>query len=323
MTALEARMADLEGGARGFAFASGRAAIATVLELLNSGAHVILQEGMHGGRYGLFEDIRRRSAGLRLSYVDTADRAALEAAFVPDETRMVWVESPGSFKASLADPAAVADFARAHELISVCDNSNATPYLQRPVEHGYTISLHSAPGFLFGGLVDEAGIAVTAEGQDFLTDKLGFLRSTLGMGLAPAVSDCAARAIGSLAPRMARTCDTAERVGDFLEAHPAVTDLRYPGLGEPGRERAGALLSFVVQRDIAATREALARLGVIRAGEEPSGLASVIEHVADRHFAMVPAEIRSGLGIADGLCRLWVGLEDADDLIADMVSALG
>ncbi len=309
-------MADLEVGAQGFAFSSGRAAIACVLELVNSGSHVIVQDGLHGGRYRLIEDIRRRSSGLRISYADPADRGALDAAFLPDETKMIWVENPGSPATELA---IVADFAREHDLISVCDNSYVTPCLQRPIEHGFTISLHSSPGYLFGGALDDAGIAVIADGQEFMADKLGFLRTALGTALALPSAEAGLRALGSLQVRMDRICDTAERVAAFLAEHPAVSKLR-----DPGRQaRAGGFIAFELDRDHEATRASLSRLQLIRRGGEPTGLASTIEHPADAQFSMVPKEIRAGLGLADGLCRLWIGLEDAEDLIADLRTALG
>ena len=324
-------MADLEGGAHGFAFTSGPAAIACLLELVNYGAHLIVSDGLHGGRYRLLEDVRRRAAGLRISYVDPTDRAALDAAFIKEETKMIWVESPGSPRAGLADLAMIAGFANEHDLISVCDNTNCTPYLQRPLEHGFNISLSVGPGYLCGGVLDTVAVAVVAEDQDFKVDKLGFLR--MAVGAVPAVrdTDLASRALASLAPRMDRLCDSAERIATFLTAHPKVAAVFHPGLaGHPRADlvkrqmsRPGGFLSFVVDGDLTGTQAVLRRLRCITAGVGPAGPGSVIDHPAAAMFSSVPAEIRAGLGLADGLCQLWVGLEDSDDLIEDLRSALG
>jgi len=329
-TALEVAMADLEGGSQGFGFSSGRAAIACVLDLVNSGAHLILSEGLHGGRYRMFEDIRRRSSGLRISYVDPADGKALKDAFLPDETRMVWVESPGSPRAGLADLDMIADFARVHDLISVCDNSHATPYLQRPIEHGFTVSLHSASGYLYGGMLADAGMAVVAPDQEFTVDKLGFLRASLGAVPTSVDMELARRALASLATRMERICATAERIAAFLMEQSGVSAVFYPGgadhpnraLARRSMDRPGGFLSFVIQGDLERARSVLTRLRVIKSGVGPSGWDSLIDHPANDHFSMAPPEIRAGLGLDDGLCRLWIGLEDPDDLIADLGTAL-
>ncbi|MDE0811320.1 MAG: PLP-dependent aspartate aminotransferase family protein [Alphaproteobacteria bacterium] len=330
-TPLEARMADLEGGAQGFAFSSGRAAIACLLELVNSGAHVIVSDGLHGGCYRLLEDIRRRASGMRISYVDPTDWAALDAAFIEEETKMVWVESPGSPKARLADLGMIATFAKDHDLISICDNTHCTPYLQRPLEHGFGVSLNAAPGYLYGGVVKDGAIAVVAPEQDFLVDKLGFLRAALGVVPASTDMDLALRALGSLGPRMERVCDTAEQVAAFLAAHPRIKALDYPGFGDhtdvelTKRQmvRAGGFMSVVLDADMEATRRFLERLNVIAIGEGPAGPGSVINHPSSQLFSSVVEEIRAGLGLTNGLCRLWVGLEDGDDLVRDLSEALG
>jgi len=329
-TALESNMADLEGGSHGFAFPSGRAAIACVLELVNSDAHLILSEGLHGERYRLFEDIRRRSSGLRISYVDPADGKALEDAFISEGTKMVWVESPGSPKAGLADLAMIAEFARKRDLISVCDNSHATPYLQRPIEHGFTVSLHSTTGYLYGGVLEDAGMAVVAPGQEFMVDKLGFLRAALGTVPTPMDMELARRALGSLAIRMERICDTADRVTAFLAGHPGINAVFHPGvplhlngaLAKRQMTRSGGFLSFVIKGDLDNARAVLGRLRLIESGLGPSGLESLIDHPSSDHFSLAPPEIRAGLGLDDGLCRLWIGLEDAEDLIDDLKAAL-
>lgn len=323
-------MANLEGGSHGFAFPSGRAAVACVLDLVNSGAHLILSDGLHGERYRLFEDIRRRSSGVRISYVNPADADALEDVFIPDETKMIWVESPGSPKAGMADLAMIAEFARKRDLISVCDNSHATPYLQRPIEHGFTVSLHSTTGYLYGGVLEEAGVAVVAPDQEFMVDKLGFLRAALGAVPTPMDVELARRALGSLAIRMDRISDTAERVTAFLAEHPGIDAVFHPGgatqsntaLFKRQMTRSGGFLSFVIKGDIDNARAVLNRLRLIKLGVGPSGLESRIDQPVGAHFSTAPPEIRAGLGLDDGLCRLWIGLEDAEDLIDDFKAAL-
>jgi cystathionine gamma-lyase len=330
-TDLEARMADLEGGAHGFAFPSGRAAIACLMDLVNSGAHVIVSNGLHGGRYRLLEDVCRRTSGIRLSYVDPTDRAALESVFVEDETKLVWIESPGSPRAELADLDMVAAFAAEHDLISVCDNTNCTPYLQRPLDHGFNISVSTAPGYLYGGVLEQGAVAVVANGQDFLVDKLGFLRMATGAAISAHEAELASRALASLAPRMNTICDTAERIAAFLAGHSGVTEVFYPGSAERSSvdlakrqmTRSGGFLPFVVDGDIDRARAFIDRLDIIAVGDGPSGPGSVIDHPTDAIYASVPEEIRAGLGLSDGLCRLWVGLEDSDDLIEDLRAALG
>jgi cystathionine gamma-lyase len=330
-TALEARMANLEGGAQGFAVTSGRAAIACLLDLVNSGAHVIVSEGLHGGRYRLLEDVRRRASGLRISYVDPTDRAAFDAALIPEETKMVWVECPASPRAGLADLAMIAGFAAEHDLISVCDNTHATPYLRRPIEHGFKISLNAAPGYLYGGVLDEGAVVVIAEDQDFLVDKFGFLRAALGAVPLARDSDLALAALASLAPRMDRICDTAGRVALFLAEHPKVEAVLYPGLAShPRRDLAerqmsgpGGAMSFVVEGGLKETRRIVEALGLIKNDEGPGGPGTVIDHPSDALYSSVPEEIRARLGLADGLFQLWIGLEDADDLIEDLRRALG
>jgi cystathionine gamma-lyase len=329
-TALEACMADREGGAQSFAFTSGRAAIGCLAELVNSGAHVIVSDGLHGGRYRLLEDVRRRSGGLRISYVDPTDRDAVKAA-VEDATKMIWVESPVSPRATLTDLDMIASVAAEHELISICDNTDSTPYLQRPLAHGFNISLHSAPGYLHGGVLAQGAIAVVAEGQDFLVDKLGFLRSAIGAVPSTLDSDLALRSLASLPLRMERICDNAGQIAAFLAGHRWIKQVFYPGLAEHPRpdlvnrqmRRAGGVMAVIVAGGTAEAREFLDRLQLFSTGEGPGGPGSWIDNPVLSTFGAVPPEIRAGMGLADGLFRIWTGIEDSDDLINDLRAALG
>jgi len=329
-TPLEACMADLEGGAQGFAFNSGRAAIGCLAELVNFGDHVIVSDGLHGGRYRLLEDVRRRSGGLRISYVDPTDRDAVKAA-VEDETKMIWVESPVSPRVTLTDLDMIASVAAEHELISICDNSDCTPYLQQPLAHGFNISLHSAPGYLYDGMLAQGAIAVVAEGQDFLVDKLGFLRSAIGAAPCASDSDLALRSLASLPVRMERICDNAERIALFLAGHRRIKQVFYPEFAEHPRpdlvnrqtRRPGGVMAVIVAGGTVEACGFLGRLQLFSTGEGPGGPGSRIDNPVLSAFGGVPLEIRTGMGLADGLFRIWVGIEDDDDLINDLQAALG
>jgi len=312
-TLLEARLAALEGGGHAYAFTSGQAAVAAVLDLLNAGAHVILSEGMRGARYRILEDMRRRTSGLLLSYVDVSDRQAIESA-VGEDTKMIWVESPFSPTLRPVDLDAVAEIAKAHDLISVCDNTFLTPVFQRPLESGIDIVVHAASGYLFGGAPERAGAAVVAKDREFLTDKLGFQRAGVGTALLAPDQDPALGGLATLDLRMARACENAARLADLLAATSAIEAVHYPGQG-------GAL-SFLHADGLEGARGLLDRLELFHHREGPAALVSAIEHPALMHYPMVPAEIRDGMGLPDGLFRIWAGIEDGDDLVAAMKAAL-
>ena len=328
--ALERGIAELEGGARGYAFSTGQAAVGTVLELIETGAHVIVSGAPHGAIYQLFESVRRRTAGLRFSYVDPTDPEALKTA-LRDNTKMVWVESLSAPLLTLADLEIVAAFAKAHELISVCDNTLATPYLLRPLDHGFDIVLHNASGYLNGASDMDGGIAVIAHGRDFLNDKLGFLQTSIGAALAPLESDLTRRALATMALRVERQCNGAARVAAYLDTHPRIEHVNYPGLaGHPHHalaerqmRRFGGVVSAVINGGIEEARGFLGRLGLFAISDAVGGLESVVQHPVLMAYGSVPAEIRAGMGLSDGLFQLSIGIEDADDLIRDLEAALG
>ncbi|HEY9567892.1 MAG TPA: cystathionine gamma-synthase [Thalassobaculum sp.] len=327
--ALEACIADLENGAAGFAFASGLATMGTLLELLDSGDHVIAMDDLYGGSYRLFENVRRRSAGLQFSFVDLSDPAALEAA-IQDNTKMVWVESPTNPLLKLVDLAAIAEIARRRNLISVCDNTFCSPWVQRPLDHGFDIVMHSTTKYLNGHSDVVGGVAVVAEGRDAIRDKLAFLQNAVGSIAGPFDSFLVLRALKTLPVRMERHCANALKIARFLEAHPKIAEVYYPGLeSHPQHELAkrqmrgfGGMVTAIIKGGLDDARRFLERCELFALAESLGGVESLIEHPAIMTHASVPREIREALGISDGLVRLSVGIEDVDDLLAELEAAL-
>ncbi|MES2758683.1 MAG: PLP-dependent aspartate aminotransferase family protein [Pseudomonadota bacterium] len=329
--ALERCVADLEGGARAFAFASGLAAIATVLELLDAGAHVVAGDDMYGGTYRLFERVRRRSAGHQFSYVDLADPDALLAALRP-ETRMVWVESPTNPMLKLADLAAIATLCRARGIITVCDNTFASPIVQRPLEAGIDIVVHSTTKFMNGHSDVIGGIAVVGgePHQAAWAEQLGFLQNSVGAIQGPFDSFLVLRGIKTLALRLERHCENALALARWLEREPKVRRVYYPGLeSHPQHALAkrqmngfGGIISIELACDLAGARRFLERCEVFTLAESLGGVESLIEHPALMTHATIPAQQRAQLGISDALIRLSVGVEHVEDLRDDLVRAL-
>src|SRR5579872_369473 len=327
--ALQACMANLEGGRAAFCFASGMAASATVVELLDSGAHIVATNDLYGGSYRLFERIRKRSAGLSVTFVDLADLAALEAAIRPS-TRMIWVESPTNPMLKLADLTAIARIARARGLLSVCDNTFATPFLQRPLEHGIDIVVHSATKFL-NGHSDALGGAVVVNDEG-LAEKLKFLQN--GLGNVPSAFDCflILRGLKTLALRMERHCANALAVAQFLEQHPRVRRVFYPGLPSHPQHalaqrqmcgRYGGIVSAELAGTLEDARRFLEGCELFSLAESLGGVESLIEHPALMTHSSLPAAMRAELGIGDGLVRFSVGIESVQDLIDELRRALG
>ena len=327
--ALQAALANLEGGAAAFAFASGMAATATLLELLDAGSHIIAMHDLYGGSYRLFENVRRRSAGHKVSFVDLSEPAALEAAIRP-ETRLLWVESPTNPLLKLVDLSAVARIARQRGLISVCDNTFATPFIQRPFEHGFDVVVHSTTKYLNGHSDAIGGAAIVREGSD-LTERLAYLQNAVGGVPGPFDSFLTLRGIKTLALRMERHCSNALAIAQFLEQHPAIEQVRYPGLAShPQHSLArrqmrggyGGIVTAVLRGGLDAARHALEHCHLFALAESLGGVESLIEHPALMTHASLPPQVRASLGISDGLIRLSVGVEDVEDLKADLSTAL-
>ncbi|MFC0131662.1 trans-sulfuration enzyme family protein [Massilia eurypsychrophila] len=329
--ALERCVADLEGGARAFAFASGLAAISTVLELLDAGAHIIAGDDMYGGTYRLFERVRRRSAGHQFSYVDLSAPEALAAALRP-ETKMVWVESPTNPMLKLADLAAIATLCRARGIITVCDNTFASPIVQRPLEAGIDIVVHSTTKFMNGHSDVIGGIAVVGgePHQEAWAEQLAFLQNSVGAIQGPFDSFLVLRGIKTLALRLERHCDNALALARWLEREPKVRRVFYPGLeSHPQHALAkrqmngfGGIISIELACDLAGARRFLERCEVFTLAESLGGVESLIEHPALMTHATIPAEQRAQLGISDALIRLSVGVEHIEDQREDLRRAL-
>jgi len=313
--ALEACVASLENGFAGFAFASGMAAMGTVLELLDTGSHVVAMHDLYGGSYRLFENVRRRSAGLEFSFVDLSDAAQLEPAIRPN-TRMVWVETPTNPLLKLVDLAAVAGIARRRGLLAVCDNTFASPWIQRPLDHGFDIVVHSTTKYL-NGHSDVIGGAAVIRADEALRDRLGYLQNAIGGVAGPFDAFLALRGIKTLALRMERHCANAMAVAQFLEGHPqkALADRQMQG-------RYGGMVTAVLKGGLEASRRFLERCELFALAESLGGVESLIELPAIMTHASLPAKVRADLGIDDGLVRLSVGIEDADDLLAELEEAL-
>ena len=325
--AYERCVASLESGTRGFAFASGMAATATVLELLDAGDHVVACDDLYGGTFRLFERVRRRSAGLDFSFVDFSDPGALLAALKP-RTKMIWIETPSNPLLKLIDLKAVAELGKSRRFLTVADNTFASPYIQRPIEHGFDLVLHSATKYLNGHSDMVGGVVVTGENRE-LGERLAFLQNAAGAISGPFDSFLALRGLKTLHLRMQRHCENAAGIAAWLEQHRAVSRVIYPGLkSHPQHALAaaqmngfGGMVTAVLRGDLESTRRFLEHCRVFALAESLGGVESLIEHPAIMTHASLPAERLRAAGITDTLVRLSVGVEDIDDLKADLDAA--
>ena len=325
--AYERCLADLESGTHGFAFASGMAAIGTLLELLDSGDHIVAMDDLYGGTRRLFSNVRERSSGLEFTYVDMTDATQLANALQAN-TRMVWIESPSNPLLKIVDFAAIADLTQGTDILLVCDNTFATPCLQRPLEMGCDIIVHSATKYLNGHSDMVGGIVAT--GSDELAEKLAYLQNSIGAVAGPFDSFLALRGLKTLDVRIERHCRSAAAIAAWLEDDPRVERVLYPGLAShPQHELAagqmsgfGGIVTFFIKGDIADARRFLERCEVFALAESLGGVESLVDHPAIMTHASVPEKERAALGISDQLIRLSVGIEDLDDLIADLDQAL-
>jgi cystathionine gamma-lyase len=325
--AYERCVADLEGGTHGFAFASGLAAMATILDLLDSGDHVIVSDDLYGGTFRLFERVRKRSAGLQFTFTDMSSPEAIVKAIRPN-TRMIWVETPSNPLLKIIDLAAVGMLAKEHGLLAVSDNTFASPCLQRPIEFGFHLVVHSATKYIGGHSDLVGGIAVTANGE--LGERLAFLQNAVGGIAGPFDSFLALRGLKTLHLRMERHSSNAQHLAEWLAQHPSVERVLYPGLsGHEGYEIArrqmsafGGMMSVILKGDLAYARRVLERLRIFALAESLGGVESLAEHPAIMTHASIPAEQRRALGISDTLIRLSVGIEDVADLKRDLEQAL-
>jgi cystathionine gamma-lyase len=330
--AWERNVADLEGGAAAFAFASGLAAISTVLELIPAGSHVVSGDDVYGGTFRLFDKVRRHSAGHSFSYVDLTQPENLQAALTP-QTKLLWVETPTNPLLKLADLSAIAQIARARGILTACDNTFASPFNQRPLELGFDIVVHSATKYLNGHSDVIGGVAIVGgdERLQAVRERLGFLQNAVGAIASPFDSFLALRGLKTLALRIERHNSNALALALWLQGEPKVARVHYPGLPtHPQHELAkrqmpggfGGMISLDLKTDLAGARRFLETVQVFALAESLGGVESLIEHPAIMTHATIPAETRATLGIGDALVRLSVGVEDVEDLREDLAQAL-
>ena len=326
---LEACIAELESGGEGFAFASGMSAIATVLEVLNTGDHVIAMDDLYGGTYRLFENVRKRSAGLDFSFFDLSDLRQLERALT-NSTKMIWVESPTNPLLKLADFRAITAFSKSNNLISVCDNTFCSPVIQRPLEYGFDIVVHSATKYLNGHSDMIGGVSVCSSNRVDLAEQIRYLSNSTGSIMSPFDSFLVTRSLKTLSLRMGRHCQNAQLIAEFLESHPAIEKVLYPGLkSHPQHDLAsnqmtgyGGMISIIVKGGLERAIRFTENTELFALAESLGGVESLVEHPAIMTHASVPKEIREKIGIVDGLVRLSVGIETVDDLLIDLETAL-
>ena len=325
--AYERCIADLENGVRGFAFSSGLAAISTVLELLDSGDHVIAMDDLYGGTYRLFERVRRRSANLDFTFADFTQLDQVKAALKPN-TKMIWLETPSNPLLKLADIRAIADFAKQHGIICVADNTFASPWIQRPLDLGCDIVMHSATKYLNGHSDVINGVLVVKSPE--LAEKVAFLQNSIGSVAGAFDSYLVLRSLKTLSVRMQRHCENAEELAHWLESQSQVERVIYPGLkSHPQHQLAkqqmsanGGMITIILKGGLPSSRRFLERCELFTLAESLGGVESLIEHPALMTHASIPAAIREQLGISDGLIRLSVGIEDVRDLRADLAQAM-
>ena len=313
--AFERCIADLESGTAAFAFASGLAAIATTLEVMDAGAHVIASDDLYGGTRRLFERVRKGSAGLTASYIDLTNADAVEAAITP-QTRMLWVETPTHPPLKISDLERLGALARKQNLISVADNTFATPYIQRPLELGFDIVVHSTTKYL-NGHSDMVGGTAVVGGNSELRDRLKFLQNAVGGIQGPFDSFLALRGLKTLSLRMERQSASALRIAQWLEAHPKVKKVIYPGLpSHPQHALAkrqmrafGGMISMELNGTLDDSRRFLEQCHLFSLAESLGAVESLIEHPALMTHVSVPPDVRAALGISDTLVRLSVGIE--------------
>ena len=328
--ALEDCIASLENGDKGFAFASGMAATSTILELLDSGDHVIASDDLYGGTYRLMEDVRKRTSSLDFSFVDFSKTSNILDAIRPN-TKMLWLETPSNPLLKITDLDAVSSVVDNRDIIKVCDNTFSSPRIQQPLDFGFDIVMHSATKYIGGHSDVVAGLAVTSKERSDLSDRLAYLINASGGMTGPFDSFMLLRSLKTLSIRMEKHSENAQLVAEFLENHPLVSKIIYPGLeSHPEHNIAkkqmrlyGGMVTFVVSGGLSQAKKVLENLEIFTLAESLGGAESLAEHPAIMTHASIPKETREALGIDDGLIRLSVGIETAEDLINDLKNALG
>lgn len=327
--ALEDCMASLENGESGYAFSSGLAAMSTILEILSSGDHVIAMDDLYGGTYRLFQDVKKRSSGLDFTFTDLSSLENLEASLQPN-TKMIWVESPTNPLLKIVDLKEISNFAKKHNLISVCDNTFCSPYLQKPLDLGFDIVVHSATKYLNGHSDVIGGMVVTSPSREDLTKEMTFLANAIGAVMGPFDSFLVLRSLKTLAVRMECHCKNALAIAQFLEKHESIEKVIYPGLeSHPQNDIArkqmplfGGMITIIIKGGLEKASQFLERTNIFSLAESLGGVESLIEHPAIMTHASMPKKLREEIGVVDGLVRISVGIESLDDLLDDLNQAL-
>ena len=327
--ALEACIADLEGSSFGYAFSSGMAACSTVLEVINAGDHVLAMDDLYGGTYRLFEDVRKRSAGLEFTFSDLSDLSNLKSS-IQSNTKMIWVETPTNPLLKIVDLEEIAKFAKENNLISVCDNTFCSPYIQNPLELGFDIVVHSATKYLNGHSDLIGGVVVCSNRKPELADQVLYLQNAVGSIMSPFDSFLLLRSLKTLGVRMEKHCENAMKIASYLDTHKAIEKVIYPGLkSHPHYEIAnkqmqgyGGMITLILKDGLDSAKIFLERTELFSLAESLGGVESLIEHPAIMTHASIPPEIREEIGISDGLVRLSVGIESLEDLIQDLEASL-
>jgi len=325
--AYEMCMADLEGGKSAFAFASGLAAADTVLSLLNSGDEVLAMDDLYGGSRRLFENVRKRTSNLKFNFGDLSNNSNLEK-LITKNTKMIWVETPTNPMLKILDLEYISKVAKKHNIITVADNTFCSPYIQRPIELGFDIVVHSATKFLNGHSDMVGGIVVCSSEEQ--AEEIAYLQNAVGAIQGPFDAFFALRGLKTLSLRMERHCSNALKIAEFLEQKSAISKVYYPGLkNHEGYELAkkqmngfGGIVTCVLSGGLEKARRFLETCQIFQLAESLGGVESLIEHPAIMTHASVPQEVRRDLGIEDGLIRLSVGVEHVDDLINDLERAI-
>ena len=328
--ALEDCIASLENGDQGFAFASGMAATSTILELLDSGDHIIASDDLYGGTYRLMEDVRKRTSSLEFSFVDFSKTSNITDAIRPN-TKMLWLETPSNPLLKITDLEAVSSVMEKKNIIKVCDNTFSSPRIQQPLDFGFDIVMHSATKYIGGHSDVVAGLAVTSKDRSDLSERLAYLINASGGMTGPFDSFMLLRSLKTLSIRMEKHSENAQLVAEFLESHPLISKTIYPGLeSHPEHNIAkkqmklyGGMVTFVVSGGLSQAKKVLENLEIFTLAESLGGAESLAEHPAIMTHASIPKETREALGIDDGLIRLSVGIETSEDLISDLKNALG
>jgi cystathionine gamma-lyase len=326
--AFERAIAVLENGTHGFAFGSGMAAMDAVLDLLPAGSHIVSCDDLYGGAYRLFERVRKGTSNISVTYVDMTDIKKIERALRP-ETKMIWVETPTNPLLKIFDLEKIAALAKKKNIITVCDNTFATPHIQKPLDFGFDITLHSATKYI-GGHSDIIAGVIAVKNPD-LADRLKFIQNATGGILGPFDSFLALRGVKTLDVRMERHCANAIKIAEFLTRHKKIDRVIFPGLkSHPQHTLAkkqmsafGGMITIILKGGIKESRKFLKSVKIFTLAESLGGVESLIEHPAIMTHASIPREQREAIGITDGLIRLSIGIESADDLISDLEQALG